>query len=218
MVQKDPELEQLAQSLRQRLQKSLPGIRAHQSMMPEGRTVEPLPGTPTRESAVLVPLCRDPEQGKLSVLITVRSPALAHHPGQLSFPGGQLQEGENYEVAAFREFREEVDPNYSFHHLSFVGQLSRLYIPVSFYWVQPVVAVLRQLPVFRPNEEVRQIIYLPIAWLQDERNIQYGEQQLRNGKRLRYPYWNAPVGIPLWGATVLLVIQRNFCNIEVSLR
>ncbi len=218
MGHSDPELERLTQCLQQQLQKPLPGRRAHQLMMPEGRGLEPLPGTPTRESAVLVPLGRDPEQRKLSVLLTVRSPTLAHHPGQLSFPGGRVKAGENYEETALREFREEVDPHYPLQQLSLVGRLSRLYIPVSFYWMQPVVAVLWQPPEFYPNDEVRQILYLPIAWLREKQNIQYGEQPLKSGKRLRYPYWKSPVGVPLWGATAMVLAELLWIYEECFLK
>ncbi len=59
-----------------------------------------------RRAAVLVPLL-EAEEG-LSLLFTVRSAALANHAGQISFPGGRVEAGEDLLSAALRETEEEV--------------------------------------------------------------------------------------------------------------
>ncbi len=59
-----------------------------------------------RRAAVILPLCRD--SGIPSVLFTKRANKLNHHSGQVSFPGGMIEEGENPERAATREMWEEI--------------------------------------------------------------------------------------------------------------
>ena len=65
------------------------------------------PGRKLREAAVLVPVI---DTGlALEVLLTKRSSALKHHPGQVAFPGGKRDE-EDIDLAATarREAWEEV--------------------------------------------------------------------------------------------------------------
>jgi 8-oxo-dGTP pyrophosphatase MutT (NUDIX family) len=57
-------------------------------------------------AAVLVPLLDAPEGPAL--LFTVRADDLPHHPGQVAFPGGRLEPGEDEVTAAIREAYEEV--------------------------------------------------------------------------------------------------------------
>lgn len=59
-----------------------------------------------RPAAVLVPLL-DTVDG-VSLLFTVRAAGLRRHGGQVSFPGGRLDEGETVVEAALRETEEEV--------------------------------------------------------------------------------------------------------------
>ncbi len=61
---------------------------------------------PARAAAVLVPLFVD--AGQLWVLLTKRADSLSHHRGQIAFPGGALEEGEDPWTAALRESQEEI--------------------------------------------------------------------------------------------------------------
>ncbi|TCP40265.1 CoA pyrophosphatase [Rhodovulum marinum] len=68
-------------------------------VLPEGRVLRP--------AAVLVPI-RIAETG-LRVILTKRSSRLKHHPGQIAFPGGKLDDGDDGPVAAaLRESHEEI--------------------------------------------------------------------------------------------------------------
>lgn len=57
-------------------------------------------------AAILVPVLDTPEGAAL--LLTVRAPHLSRHAGQIAFPGGRLEPGEDDLAAALRETLEEV--------------------------------------------------------------------------------------------------------------
>ena len=58
------------------------------------------------QAAVLIPVI---DYGnKLHVLFTQRALHLRHHPGQISFPGGRIEPGEQSHTAALREAHEEI--------------------------------------------------------------------------------------------------------------
>jgi 8-oxo-dGTP pyrophosphatase MutT (NUDIX family) len=58
------------------------------------------------QAAVLVPIINYGD--KLQVLFTQRALHLRHHPGQISFPGGRIEDGEPSHTAALREAEEEI--------------------------------------------------------------------------------------------------------------
>src|SRR5690606_23896664 len=65
------------------------------------------PGRALRPAAVLGPVV-DRNDG-LSVLLTRRTDHLHHHPGQISFPGGRVEEADTSPVmTALRETEEEI--------------------------------------------------------------------------------------------------------------
>ncbi|CAH0725525.1 unnamed protein product, partial [Brenthis ino] len=62
--------------------------------------------TPQNKAAVLIPLFV--KNGELHLLFTLRSSNLKSHSGQVSFPGGKLEEHEGVVDAALRETEEEI--------------------------------------------------------------------------------------------------------------
>eukprot|EP01147_Barroeca_monosierra_P004406 gene4406-6677_t len=60
-----------------------------------------------KHAAVLVPLCLN-EEGKPCVLFTLRSEQLNRHKGEVSFPGGMIDDDEDEVGAAVRECVEEI--------------------------------------------------------------------------------------------------------------
>ncbi|EYR63074.1 NUDIX hydrolase [Actinotalea ferrariae CF5-4] len=77
--------------------------------------------------------------GDLDVLLVGRSPALAHHPGQVAFPGGRVDDDDpSPEAAAVREAVEEtgLDPT----GVEVLGSLATVPVPVSRHLVTPVLA------------------------------------------------------------------------------
>lgn len=117
-----------------------------------------------RPAAVLVPILDRP--GGPTILFTRRTERVPHHKGEISFPGGGREEGEDAVAAALREAEEEVglEPG----RAEVAGLLDD--VPsVARYVVTPVVAAIREPPAaFRVAQfEVIEPFELPLALLLD---------------------------------------------------
>ena len=93
---------------------------------------------PDRPAAILVPLLRS--AGHWHVLLTKRAEHLAHHAGQISFPGGKVEPDDDGPVsAALREAFEEV--RLMPQSVSIAGGLDAVRSPAGFI-VQPIVGIV----------------------------------------------------------------------------
>ena len=66
-----------------------------------------VPHPPEARAAVLVPLYDDPE-GELRLVFTKRPDTMRTHPGDVVFPGGTMEDGEDPVTTAVREAGEEI--------------------------------------------------------------------------------------------------------------
>ena len=195
--------------LDERLRHPLPGRAAHVRMAPKTadgfqRPPNLDPPQNARKSGVLAAFFERPEDGELSLILTLRTSKLKQHGGQLSFPGGGLDAGETWEQAALREAHEEV--NLAPEHVAVVGHSSQLYIPPSNNIVQPVMAWVDALPplVAEPSE-VEEVIELPFCNLLDSCNLKQMPRTIR-GHEFQVPYWDIHT-VPLWGATSMILSE-----------
>lgn len=150
---------------------------------------------PPRPAAVLVPIVL---QRQLTVLLTQRSQDMPSHPGQISFPGGKVEECDESPLAcALREAQEEIGlPPDSVEPLGYLDS----YRTGTGFQITPVVAFVR--PGFAPSldtREVLEIFEVPLAFLMDEANHQKDSREWRGRTRSFYamPYQ----GRYIWGAT-----------------
>ena len=100
------------------------------------------------------------------LLLTERAHHMRSHPGQVSFPGGSLDEGETPREAALREAYEEIglDPV----QVEVFGELPELWLPPSNFAVTPVLGYWRDRGEVRPSpDEVHAIHHVAIAELLD---------------------------------------------------
>lgn len=117
-----------------------------------------------RPAAVLVPVLDRPAGP--TVLFTRRTETVPHHKGEISFPGGGVERGEDAVRAAVREAEEEVGLRPE--RVDVVGLLDD--VPsIARYVVTPVVAGVRDPPeAFRPAAfEVSEPFEVPLRHLLD---------------------------------------------------
>jgi len=155
-----------------------------------------------RRGAVL--LLVYPIREEACVLLTVRDVRLPTHPGQVSLPGGAIEDGETVERAALRESEEEVGVLPSVVRV--VGTLTPLHVPVSRFVLHPVVGVADQRPALRPrSREVRRILEPRIVDLNGPIAIEV-EQRERGGPIHEVPYLRVS-GEKVWGATAMILAE-----------
>lgn len=150
---------------------------------------------PVRPAAVLVPIvARD----GLTVLLTERTPHLAAHAGQISFPGGKPDPGDTGPVdTALREAEEEIGiPRAFAEPLGFLD----IYRTGTGFAVTPVVALIRPDFTLSLNiNEVAAAFEVPLAFLMDPANHRIDALTL-NGRDRRF--YAMPYGERyIWGAT-----------------
>lgn len=197
---------ELIERLRAALARPLPGLTAQMGMAPH-----PRPGTERildpfldcRRAAVLV-LFYPAADGELRLVLTRRTDRLESHSGQISFPGGSMDPGEDARAAAKREAREElgIDPE----SFEVIGELSPLYIPPSGFCVYPVVAYAAAALEFAPNEdEVAEVLETPVEHLLTPATRCEETWDLR-GAAVLVPYY-AVGPHKVWGATAMMLCE-----------
>jgi 8-oxo-dGTP pyrophosphatase MutT (NUDIX family) len=156
------------------------------------------PARGDRLAAVLAPLIESPDH---SLIFTVRSDALSRHPGEVSFPGGLVDEGESPADAARREAFEEIGLDPTLPQL--VGALPPVHTYVSAILVIPFVGLLSLPPdLFAAEAEIKEIIRVPLAGLDGVEE----PMELPRGDGSVWQGWAYPVdGHTIWGATGLMV-------------
>src|ERR1044071_7834589 len=119
----------------------------------------------TVDAAVLIAITDRAEPG---VVLTVRREHMRTHAGQIAFPGGRLDRGEDAVAAALREAHEEIllDPE----AVEIVGAIES-YRTVTGYVVTPVIGVIPpDLPLTPHEHEVADWFEAPLAFLLDPAN------------------------------------------------
>jgi len=152
-------------------------------------------------AAVLVPVV---ERAEPTVILTLRPQSMRRHPGQISFPGGRIDPGDDGPVAAaLREAREEI--GLPAHAVDVIGLADR-YRTVTGFEVTPVVGILPPGLELAPHPgEVEDLFEAPLAYLLDPVHQQVRSARWRG--RVRHYYeieWN---GRRIWGATAAMIVN-----------
>ena len=140
--------------------------------------------------------------GGARVILTKRSPRLKHHPGQVAFPGGKVDPGDDGPVgAALREAEEEVRLPRSC--VDVLGTLPP-HETVTGFTVTPVLGLVASPFVERAEAgEVAEIFRVPLVFLADPANYRVEGRRWQGRRRL---YYCAPWGpYYVWGATARML-------------
>ncbi|WP_096869688.1 CoA pyrophosphatase [Phaeobacter piscinae] len=140
--------------------------------------------------------------GAPRVILTKRSSALKHHPGQIAFAGGKQDAADTSVTdAALREAWEEIGlPR---HLPQIVGALP-IHETVTGFTVTPVVALIDQpFDIVAEAGEVAEVFSVPLSHLCDLSNYQI---QSRRWRGIRRHYFAVPYGpYYIWGATARML-------------
>lgn len=145
------------------------------------------------------------EQGA-TVLLTQRTSHLRNHPGQISFPGGRVEQADSSpEHAALREAEEEI--GLSSRHVEVVGYLPEYRTGTGFR-ITPVVALVTPPFELRPDPfEVAEIFEVPFSFLMNPANHQRHAREHQG--RMRH-YFAMPYGrYFIWGATAGIIVTLS---------
>ncbi len=165
------------------------------------RPKEVLPRKNFVVAAVLVPIYRD--NGISHVLLTKRSSQVEHHKGEISFPGGKLDDTDPDLLAcALRETAEEV--GVAPHDVDILGELDDFYTVATNFLVVPFVGTIPFPYDFRPSSrEIDEVLGVPLEVFFDpkrrsEETMVFGDQPV---EIISYR-WH---GYNIWGATARIL-------------
>jgi 8-oxo-dGTP pyrophosphatase MutT (NUDIX family) len=152
-------------------------------------------------AAVLVPLIL---HDNITALFTQRAKRMSKHSGQISFPGGHVDDEDvDAEATALRETEEEVGINSA--HIETIGRLDTYVIRTGFL-VTPVVGFLQPPFIVTPDDhEVDEVFEVPLSFLMDHNNHQRHKRELNGQNR---DYFAIPYeGRYIWGATAGMLVN-----------
>jgi 8-oxo-dGTP pyrophosphatase MutT (NUDIX family) len=155
-----------------------------------------------KPAGVLIPIIE--REAGLSVLLTQRSSELRLHAGQVSFPGGRMEEADSdIMVTALREAHEEVGIHPD--RVEIAGYLDPS-PTVTGYTVTPVVGIIGpQVSITVDPREVEAAFEVPLDFLLNEQNQAYSTREFE-GVQLTIVEFNF-AGQRIWGATATMLVQ-----------
>ena len=167
------------------------------------------PQAPARASAVLIGLFQSARG--VEVILTRRSHQLTNHRGEISFPGGRLDDGETVVDAALRETQEEIGINPS--EAQVIAELSGMATVVSNSHIVPVVASYKCAPKMQPmNSEVDRVLTVPLSEL--ARTDTYSQEYWKFPDRqlqINFFYLDDET---IWGATARMLLQVMMLTVK----
>ena len=154
-------------------------------------------------AAVLVPVV---ERADPTVILTLRPETMRKHPGQVSFPGGRIDEEDDGPVAAaLREAEEEIGLPRA--RVEVIG-LADVYRTITGFEVTPVVGIVPPGLALSPHPgEVAAMFEVPLRHLLDPAHQLVRSVEWRGRERCYYEIeWE---GRRIWGATAAMIVNLS---------
>ncbi len=160
-----------------------------------------LPPHHYRRAAVLVPVFE--LNGIPHLLLTKRTDTVEHHKGQISFPGGGEEPGdEDLLATALRETSEEIGipPG----AVEIWGRLDEIDTVVSGFAITPFVGRIPPTVTVRPNpNEIEEIVMVPLAVFLDPGRLRT-DRVVRDGRTFELLFYDYAPHV-IWGATARII-------------
>lgn len=205
----------LIDKLDRRLKDALPGRVAHEPIravpigtdLPNfGHKMPPKPGS------VLILLYPDAE-GAISFPLIKRPEYTGTHSGQVSFPGGKAEAGEDAIETALREGEEEIGIDRK--NVRVIGRLSDFFVIPSNFMVSPIVAVADTAPTFVGDQvEVAKVLTGKLFDLLPDDAVHRTELVAAGRFRMDAPCFEID-GEIVWGATAMMLNELRLVTREI---
>jgi len=197
---------QIIHDLETRLSQDLPGQAAQNLMSPVGAEKYRIVPQDHKVACVLALLFPKDNEWRLCLIERSSEYADDKHSGQISFPGGKMNDSDySYEDCALRETYEEI--GVAPESIGILGELTPLYIYASNFFVHPFVGFTTDYPRFVKQEsEVKSIIEAPIDLFTKSKNKHTADIKVRDIILPNTPYYDV-YGHKLWGATAMMVSE-----------
>jgi 8-oxo-dGTP pyrophosphatase MutT (NUDIX family) len=183
--------------------------------------------------SVLISLIQ--KDNSLHLLYELRSKTLERQPGEVSFPGGEIEANETPKNAAIRESCEEL--NLKTNNVEILGVADYLITPYN-YLIYSYVGFLNiNVNTIKPNEEVEEVFTIPLeyllsheplvhnTYLTNEIDEDFPYDLIPNGKNYNWKVGKYPVYFYVyedrivWGITARLTyefIKKLKCNDSIT--
>ncbi len=157
---------------------------------------------PFSHAAVLVPLYR--KEGECHLLFTKRSDQVKYHKGEISFPGGMVDEEDRELIhTALREAREEIGLKES--DVEIIGLLDDI-VTVTEFIVTPIVGLFPYPYPFQVSQiEIAELIEVPLSYLLAKDS--FSEREIFRMGRSEWVYAYQYGDHIIWGATARILKQ-----------
>jgi 8-oxo-dGTP pyrophosphatase MutT (NUDIX family) len=154
-------------------------------------------------AAVLVAVTDRPEPG---VILTLRPETMRKHPGQVSFPGGRIDPGDDGPIdAALREAEEEIGLPRAC--VEVIG-IADAYLTITGFEVTPVLGIVPpDLELIPHPGEVADVFEAPLNYLLDPAHQQIRTALFRGRERTYYEIDYE--GRRIWGATAAMIVNLS---------
>jgi 8-oxo-dGTP pyrophosphatase MutT (NUDIX family) len=135
-----------------------------------------------------------------TIIFTKRSSNLRNHAGEISFPGGRVSDQDHSMIeTALRETYEEI--GLSIQKEKIIGSLAPTNTYTTKILIYPFIVILSKISIpFKPNEEVEQVIEIPLEVLRNKITIDE-EHSSSDNKMFKF---NVD-GYLIWGATARIL-------------